>query len=895
MGGKGAGLAEMSRLGIPVPPGFTITTAVCGFYYRERSRYPGPLRAAVDEALAFLERKCARSFGDPNRPLLVSVRSGAPVSMPGMMDTVLNVGLSARTLSGLAAGAEGRRFALDCYRRLIEMYGDVVAGVDRARFTSALDAAKRGAQVTRDQDLSAPQLEAIIEQYLSAYRAATGAEFPQDARAQLWGAIDAVFASWMSPRAVTYRRIHGIPNDLGTAVNVQSMVFGNLGDDSATGVCFTRDPATGEDSIFGEFLPNAQGEDLVAGIRTPQPLTRSEANGAHSFEAIFPDCHRQLLDVRGRLERHFGDMQDLEFTVEKGKLYLLQTRRGKRTGMAAIRIACEMVADGIVDPPRAVLQVDPQTLTQVLAPAFGQAELEAARAERLAAGLPASPGAASGAVALSADRAVALRDTGATSVILVRHETSPEDIAGMEAAAGIVTARGGKTSHAAVVARGMGKPCVVGCEALQIDEEARVVRCGSATIAEGDPISIDGTTGEVFPKILPVRAPEILQVLDGERAPEASPTYGFFARFMAWADAERRLRVWANADTPEDAHLARQLGAEGIGLCRTEHMFFGKERILAFRRMILAAGENERREALAELLLYQRRDFLGIFEAMDGLPVTIRLLDPPLHEFLPHGADEIRRFAEEARLPERDVAARVEATREENPMLGLRGCRLGLAHPGIYGMQIRAILEAAIEARQGGVRALPEIMIPLTALDTEIDELRAQLTRTMEEVCAERDVDPSAVEFRFGTMIEIPRAALIAGKLAARLDFFSFGTNDLTQMTLGLSRDDTARLIVDYVERGLLPHDPFSSLDQEGVGELMQIAVERGRHANPKLKIGICGEHGGDPRSVEFCHRIGFDYVSCSPYRVPVARLAAAQAALREKRAAGGDSEPIAV
>ncbi len=880
LGGKGAGLAEMSRLGIPVPPGFTLSTEVCGYYYRNRSQYPGPLVESVEAALRSLEERMERRFGDPELPLLVSVRSGAPLSMPGLMDTILNVGLGQKTLAGLARGAGGMRFALDCFRRLLEMYGDVVRGVDHGRFAAALVETKARARVERDQELGDSALEKLVERYLDIFRDATGEPFPEDARAQLWGAIDAVFASWMSPRAVIYRRIHGISNALGTAVNVQAMVFGNAGPGSATGVCFTRDPATGDARFFGEFLPNAQGEDVVAGLRTPQPMRRDEGSTLPSFEECFPESYRELETVRDRLERRFGDMQDIEFTVEDGRLYILQTRRGERTGPAALRIACDMLDEGSITREQAVAQVHPEGLAQVLAPAFRPEELEARDGACIATGLAASPGAACGRIALAADRAAQMAAAGLGPVVLVRTETSPEDIAGMEVASGILTTRGGKTSHAAVVARGMGKPCVVACEALAIDEERGCIRAGAILLHEGDAISIDGGTGRVYRGALAVEEPEILRALGGALAEERSPSFQRFRRFLSLADGVRRLGVRANADTPADARVARLLGAEGIGLCRTEHMFFGEERILRFRRMILAGDRGERERWLGELLPYQREDFLGIFRAMDGLPVTIRLLDPPLHEFLPHDSEEIERFAAEAALPVERVRARVEETREANPMLGLRGCRLGIVHPEITEMQYRAIFEAALAAEAEGVRAVAEIMIPLVGLASEVERMRELLDGVLARLTAERPGTPLAVPFQFGTMIEVPRAALVARQLGEQLDFFSFGTNDLTQMTLGLSRDDSAPMLKKYIEEGLLPADPFASIDADGVGALMEMGLARGRAGNPKLKVGICGEHGGDPRSVALCHRLGLDYVSCSPYRVPVARLAAAQAAI---------------
>lgn len=877
IGGKGAGLAEMTALGIPVPPGFTIATGVCSFYNDHRDAYPGALAGEVDRAIELLEERMGLGFGDPANPLLVSVRSGAPISMPGMMDTILNVGLNRETLEGLHARASERRFGLDCYRRLIEMYGDVVSGVAHHLFQSELASARERAGVQQDHELGDAELAAVVDRYEEIYEQNAGHPFPQDPRDQLWGAINAVFESWMGPRAVTYRRINHIPASLGTAVNVQAMVFGNLGERSATGVAFTRDPATGEPVFYGEFLPNAQGEDVVAGIRTPQPMRKAEKSELESFEALFPKSYEELLDVRSRLETYYGDMQDIEFTVQDDRVYVLQTRAGKRTGVGALRIARDLVDEGVIDASAALCQVDAASLEQVLAPTFSASAIQGASDQLLTRGLAAGPGAAAGRIALSAERAQQFCAEKAGAVVLVRRETSPEDIAGMEAAEGIVTARGGMTSHAAVVARGMGKPCVVGCETLHIDDDAAAVTCNGRTAREGDYISIDGTTGSVFLGELSAQPSEVLQVLDGD-LPRSTPAFQRFEAFMQWADARRKLRVRANADTPEDARIARLLGAEGIGLCRTEHMFFGQERLLNFRRMILAPDEGGRREALAALLPNQREDFVGIFQAMDGLPVTIRLLDPPLHEFLPHGDVEIERFAKESGLAIEQVRAKLEETREANPMLGLRGCRLGLTYPEIYEMQMRAIMEAALDAQAAGAVAIPEIMIPLTSTATETNGLRELMQRTAEAVFNERGVPVNHNFYLFGTMIEIPRAALTADELAKNLDFFSFGTNDLTQMTFGLSRDDTAALLIDYVEKGRLPGDPFVSLDQSGVGALMEIAVQKGQSVKPEIKLGICGEHGGDPRSVEFCHKLGFDYVSCSPYRVPVARAAAGQA-----------------
>ena len=879
LGGKGAGLAEMGQLGVPVPPGFTISTSICRYYHESPDEYPGLLSAAVDQALTRLEERVERCFGDEKAPLLVSVRSGATVSMPGMMDTVLNVGLNDRSVVALG-NAGGERFALDCYRRLIEMYGDVVAGIDPGKFSATLAEAKQIEGADLDHELSVAGLHGVIDAYKRSYETSTGTFFPQDPREQLWGAIDAVFASWNSARAVTYRRIRGISAELGTAVNIQAMVFGNLGPDSATGVCFTRDPGSGAPTFFGEYLPNAQGEDVVAGIRTPRPIRSAEtADGdPPSFEEAFPNCYRELLEVRDLLEKHFGDMQEIEFTVQDRKLFLLQTRSGQRTGAAALRIACDLYEEGLVDKAQALQLVDAESVTQVLAPAFSPQQREAAESQVIGHGLAASPGAACGAIAFSADDAVAMHRRGVRDILLVREETSPEDIAGMEVATGIVTTRGGKTSHAAVVARGMGKPCVVGSTGISIDETAGEMTAGELVLREGAAIAIDGSAGVIYRGELSVVEPEILQALNGKLEKDESALFGHFSMLMEWADERRQLGVRANADTPEDAAIARQLGARGIGLCRTEHMFFGSDRLLAFRRMILAASDEGRYAALEELRPYQKEDFLGIFRTMDGLPVTIRLLDPPLHEFLPHGDAEIEAFAREAELSVEAVRKRINETREINPMLGLRGCRLALTHPEIAIMQIRAIFEAAFEAMKEGVEAIPEIMIPLVSTVTEVRRLREIFEETIERVATEQDGDLENIPYLFGTMIEIPRAALQAKQIAEHVDFFSFGTNDLTQMTYGLSRDDTAAMIHHYLEQGLLTEDPFTSLDQQGVGDLMRIACERGRKGN--LKLGICGEHGGDARSVVFCHGLGLEYVSCSPYRVPVARLAAAQAVL---------------
>jgi len=868
----------MTRLGIPVPPGFTITTEVCALHGREPDTARALLEPAVAAALRRLEEEQGRRFGDAMNPLLVSVRSGAPVSMPGMMDTVLNVGITPAARDGLAArggGAEnGVRFALDCELRLVEMFGSVVRGVPSALFAEARRSAIGASGVVHARALSVAALEELLSEFHARYANATGEPFPDDPSVQLHAAIEAVFASWEGARAVTYRRLHGIPDDLGTAVNVQAMVFGNTGGDSATGVCFSRDPATGEPGLYGEFLVDAQGEEVVAGTRTPLPVRRDpRAPSGESFEERFPEAYRELAQVGEKLEAHYGDIQDIEFTVEEGRLHILQTRRGQRTGPAAVRIACDLVDEGRISPERAIQQVDPLSLGQLLAPVFSPEARARAAPRRLARGLAAGPGGASGRIALDTATAVRLAADGCGPVLLVRDETSPEDIAGMAAAAGILTARGGATSHAAVVARGLGKPCVVGCEALRIDEAERRVSAGGLRLAEGERIAIDGSTGEVFQGAIPTIDSEVLRVVDGTLAADESPAWGRLARLLDWAGERRRIGVRANADTPLDARRARALGAEGIGLCRTEHMFFGEERLLAFRRMILAEDEAGRRRALETLLPWQRADFREILLAVDGLPVTIRLLDPPLHEFLPHGGEEAARFAAEAGVDLAAVEARIAETREANPMLGIRGCRLGLLHPEIIAMQARAIFEAACEARDAGGHPCPEVMVPLVGIPEEAFRTREVVDAVAAEVFAGRE----PVHYLVGTMIEVPRAALVAGRIAAGLDFFSFGTNDLTQMTFGLSRDDTAGLLRRYVDDGILADDPFGTLDRDGVGALIRIAAESGRAANPALELGICGEHGGDPRSIALCRELGLDYVSASPLRVPGARLAAAR------------------
>lgn len=879
LGGKGANLAEMRRIGLPVPPGFTVTTEVCT-YSMERGEYPPELNAQVEEALQMLESETGKRFGDPVNPLLVSVRSGARESMPGMMDTILNLGLNRSTVEGLARMSGDERFAWDSYRRFVQMYGDVVMGVqprsetEHEPFDEVMSRLKEEVGAVHDTDLTADHLKELVERYRALIRERTGKDFPEDPKEQLWGAIKAVFGSWNNERAVVYRRKYGIPHTWGTAVNVQTMVFGNLGNASATGVAFTRDPATGERVFYGEYLINAQGEDVVAGVRTPQPIAR--------LAEEMPNAYRELEEVRDILEKHFKDMQDFEFTVENNHVYILQTRNGKRTGLAAMRIAVEMEAEGLIDWQEAVLRVPPDSLSQVLAPIFDAKDLDRALDERrlLATGLPAGPGAACGKVVFNASEAEA-RSRRGEPVLLVRLETSPEDLRGMLASEGILTARGGVSSHAALVARQMGKVCVVGCQALTIDYAQKTLTVGNKVVREGDYLSIEGTTGRVFEGRIATAPSEVVQVLiEKTLEPEKSSIYQLFAKLMGWADQLRRLRIRTNADQPDQAQNAVAFGAEGIGLCRTEHMFFGGNRIVAVREMILADTKEGREKALAKLLPMQREDFKGIFEVMDGLPVTIRTLDPPLHEFLPHTEREIKEVAEQMGVPPSVIEQKVESLREANPMLGHRGCRLGIAYPEITAMQVRAILEAAVEVAERGIRVLPEIMIPLVATVEELRLQKGVVTQTAEEVFAEKG---RRVDYLVGTMIEVPRAAFVADRIAEEAEFFSFGTNDLTQTTYGISRDDAGKFLPIYLGLEIFPKDPFATIDQEGVGQLMELGTLRGRQTRPSLKVGICGEHGGDPLSVEFCHRIGLDYVSCSPFRVPVARLAAAQAVLKER------------
>ena len=862
LGGKGAGLAEMTNIGIPVPPGFTISTEVCVYYYRNNG-YPEGLKEEVQEGLKRVEEITGKKFGDKDNPLLVSVRSGARVSMPGMMDTILNLGLNDETVQGLMKQTDSPRFAYDSYRRFVQMYGNVVLGVEHDKFEEIINEFKEKKGVKHDIELDADDWKAIKDRYKELIKKETGHDFPENPEDQLWGAISAVFKSWNNQRAIEYRKINNIPDDWGTAVNVQTMVFGNMGEDSGTGVAFTRNPSTGENVFYGEYLMNAQGEDVVAGIRTPLPISKAQKQKEDevSLEEAMPEVYKQLLDVRNILEKHFKDMQDLEFTIERGKLYLLQTRTGKRTARAAVKIAVDMVNEGLIDKEEAVIRITPEQVDQLLHPMIDpKAEYEV-----IAKGLPASPGAATGKVVFTAEEAVEAKKNG-EKVILVRHETSPEDVAGMHSAEGILTARGGMTSHAAVVARGMGKPCVAGCEEIVLDYQAEEFRVKDRVIKKGDIITIDGTTGSVIPGDVP----KIEASISGE-----------FEKLMVWADEIRRLGVRTNADTPHDAETARKFGAEGIGLARTEHMFFKEDRIPAMREMILADDLEGRKKALEKLLPMQRADFEGLFRAMDGFPVIIRLLDPPLHEFLPKDEDAQRKLAETMGVPFEKVKERVEQLSELNPMLGLRGCRLGILYPEITEMQARAIFEAACNVAKEGVKVIPEVMVPLVGNVNEIKAQKEIITRVAEEVMDEKGVK---IKYMVGTMIELPRAALTADEIAKEAEFFSYGTNDLTQTTFGFSRDDVGKFVPMYIEKGILPSDPFRTLDQNGVGQLLKMGLEKGKKTRPELEVGICGEHGGDPASVEFCHRIGMDYVSCSPFRVPIARLAAAHAAIKEKR-----------
>jgi pyruvate, orthophosphate dikinase len=872
LGGKGANLAEMSNLALPVPPGFTITTEVCAAFYRKGRNYPAGLPAEVDDAMRFIGESVGASFGASDSPLLVSVRSGARVSMPGMMDTVLNLGLNDKTVEAVARLSGDRRFAYDSYRRFIHMYSAVVLGIEHHSFEDILDEFKEQRGLSLDTEIAADQWLELIARFKSLVEENSGRPFPQDVNEQLWGAIGAVFQSWRSARAVTYRRLHGIPEDWGTAVSVQAMVFGNRGETSATGVAFTRNPSTGARELYGEFLVNAQGEDVVAGIRTPQSLTekaaRESGSALPSLEALMPETFAELQRIFDRLERHYCDMQDVEFTIQEGTLWMLQTRSGKRTASAALKIASDMANEGMISREEAVVRIDPASLDQLLHPTL---DPQAAR-EVIGSGLPASPGAASGAIVFDPNEAEKLKSQG-KPLILVRIETSPEDIHGMHAAEGILTTRGGMTSHAAVVARGMGKPCVSGAGNIRVDYASGTLHAGGHSLSAGDIITIDGATGQVMKGAVPTIKPQLS---------------ADFAAIMKWADSIRRMKVRANAETPQDARAAREFGAEGIGLCRTEHMFFDADRIVAVREMILADSVDGRRRALAKILPMQRGDFAELFEIMSGLPVTIRLLDPPLHEFLPATDDEIDEVADSVGADPEVLRARVAELHEFNPMLGHRGVRLAISYPEIAEMQARAIFEAAVEVgRKTGAPPIPEVMVPLVAAKSEFDLIRDRIVAVAEEVRKETGAE---LQYFVGTMIELPRAALCAGEIAETAEFFSFGTNDLTQTTFGISRDDSARFLGEYTARGIFPVDPFVSIDIAGVGELVKIGVERGRRSRPGIKLGICGEHGGDPASIAFCEEVGLDYVSCSPFRVPIARLAAAQSVIRETARKSGST-----
>ncbi|SFE68050.1 pyruvate phosphate dikinase [Thermoanaerobacter thermohydrosulfuricus] len=854
LGGKGANLAEMTKLGLPVPQGFTVTTEACTRYYQDGKTIAPEIVEQIYEYMAKLEEITGKKFGDPTNPLLVSVRSGARVSMPGMMDTILNLGLNDETVEGLAKATNNERFAYDSYRRFIQMFSDVVMGIDKNKFEAILDEVKEENGAKFDTDLTAENLKEVVKRFKELYKKEMGVDFPQDPKEQLLEAVKAVFRSWDNPRAIVYRRLNDIPSDWGTAVNVQSMVFGNMGNDSGTGVAFTRNPATGEKALFGEFLMNAQGEDVVAGIRTPQPIS--------TLKETMPEVYNQFAEIAEKLEKHYKDMQDIEFTIEKGKLYMLQTRNGKRTAQAALKVAVDLVAEGLIDEKTAVLRVDPKQLDQLLHPTFEPNALKAAKP--VAKGLPASPGAASGKVYFTADEAIEAAKSRGERVILVRTETSPDDIEGMSVAQGILTTRGGMTSHAAVVARGMGTACVVGCGDAKIDEQAKVMKIGDIEVHEGDYISIDGSTGNVYIGEIKTVTPELT---------------GDFATLMSWADKYRKLKVKTNADIPRDAKVAVQFGTEGIGLCRTEHMFFDEDRIPAMREMIVSKTEEQRRKALEKLLPMQRSDFEGLFEVMGEFPVTIRLLDPPLHEFLPHTDEEIKELAENMGITFEELKATVESLKEFNPMLGHRGCRLAITYPEIAEMQTRAIIEAAINVKKKtGKDVKPQIMIPLVGELKELKYLKDIIVKVADEVIKQNNVE---IKYLVGTMIEVPRAALTADQIAKEAEFFSFGTNDLTQMTFGFSRDDAGKFLETYYEKKIYEFVPFAKLDQEGVGKLVEMGTKLGRQTRPDLEVGICGEHGGDPSSIEFCHKVGLDYVSASPYRVPIARLAAAQAAIK--------------
>ncbi|MFG1484731.1 pyruvate, phosphate dikinase [Halobacteriovorax sp. RZ-2] len=861
LGGKGANLAEMSALGLPVPPGFTVTTEAC-IDYQKANTINEEIKSQVVEALKLVESSTEKTFGGGENPLLFSVRSGARVSMPGMMDTVLNLGLNDETVEALAKKSDNERFAWDSYRRFIQMYANVVMGMSHSLLESTLEDLKEAKGVDSDTKLDAKDFKNLVKVYKQIIAQETGKQFPTDPMEQLWLAIEAVFGSWNNPRAIKYRQLNNIPGDWGTAVNVQAMVFGNMGDDCATGVCFTRDPSTGDKKFFGEYLVNAQGEDVVAGIRTPAPINECSKNDSNrnekTLEEYMPKAFAELTDLYQQLEKHYKDMQDIEFTIEADKLYLLQTRNGKRTAAAALKIAVDLEKEGIVTKEEAIMQIDPEALNQLLHPRLDPD----ATKNIIAKGLPASPGAGAGKIVFHSDDATSMHENG-VKVILVRQETSPEDIAGMAAAQAILTARGGMTSHAAVVARGMGKPCVAGCSEILVDSKNRTMIVGDKKYVEGDFITLDGGTGEVIEGEVPT--------LDAEINAD-------FAEFMSWADEIRTLKVRTNADNPEDSETAVKFGAEGIGLCRTEHMFFEPERILAVREMIFADSTIQREKALAKLLPYQKEDFKGIFKALDGMPVNIRLLDPPLHEFLPHSDEEKKELAEYIDVEVKTIEDGCERLHEFNPMLGHRGCRLGITYPEIYTMQVTAITQAALESLAEGIDVRPEIMVPLVATAKELSILREILEATIDKTKGDKEF-----KYKLGTMIELPRAAITAAEIADHADFFSFGTNDLTQTTFGLSRDDAGRFLTEYISKSVLPNDPFVSLDQEGVGYLVKFATEQGRSANKEIHVGICGEHGGEPQSIDFCHRIGLDYVSCSPYRVPIARLAAAQAVIRNK------------
>jgi len=862
LGGKGANLAEMCTIGLPVPPGFTITTEAC-IEYLKTGKVPAQMQEQVEKALRKVEKIMGRRFGDPANPLFFSVRSGAKFSMPGMMDTVLNLGMNDKTMEGIAKLFGNRRFAMDAYRRFITMFGNVVMNIEKEAFDEKFDAIKEKYHAKYDTDLDEKALEEIVREFKNVYRKRINNDFPTDPMKQLTLGITAVFKSWNTHRAFTYRNLHNIPHDMGTAANVQVMVFGNLNDNSATGVAFTRDPATGDRRFFGEYLIKAQGEDVVAGIRTPRPINKAgkTSAGLPSLEEVMPKLYKELESYYKKLEKHYRDMQDIEFTIEDGTLFILQTRNGKRTAPAAVKIAVDMVNEKLITKEEAILRVEPSSVDQLLHPQIARGQ----KLEVLGKGLPASPGAAVGRIVLNAEAAIEAAAKG-EKVVLLRSETSPDDIGGMNAAQGILTARGGMTSHAAVVARGMGKCCVAGCDALKINEKAGIVKFGDRSFTTKDFISLNGSTGEVFA---------------GAAKREEPKLTGEFGIFMKWVDEIRKLRVRTNADTPNDARVARNFGAEGIGLCRTEHMFFGEDRIFSVRQMILSQSETERRNALKKLLPMQKKDFYGIFKEMNGLPVTIRLLDPPLHEFLPHTDKDDRALAAEMGVDLVTIKARVEELKEFNPMLGHRGCRLGITYPEIYEMQVRAIFEAAVKAKKEGIVVKPEIMIPLVGHYKEFDPLKKMTDEIGKEIIKQAGVK---LDYMVGTMIEIPRAAITADEIAREAEFFSFGTNDLTQMGFGFSRDDAGAFLTHYVKAGILPKDPFQVLDQDGIGQLIKMGIERGRKTRPQLKVGICGEHGGDPESIVFCHNAGMDYVSCSPYRVPIARLAAAHAVLKGKR-----------